>query len=961
MGIYSSNADHDDKIVVGPYDDSRYTASSGFSYARQPSTQPANSTSQLISPPLLSPPVARVSPGPSSPRSRSPASPRSFQSLNSPSSAGFPLSPFYPPSQENQFLNSPVSDGFYSQRTSGATDPRFPTKAPNMMEMVLETPYFDTPPHTPGDTSFRSTDVLEPTEVPLNNGWRPWWLRRRVISIFMGVCIMLGVIGEVVMWWLSQKDVDSNLKGLWTFGPVVGSFQALSTAFHNRHHLVVAAIAIKFLLRAQIVLSTAVFHAEIHVDGTSLLRARLGVLHAMAGTFLIISMALLPMLYHAPSPRGIAPRDPTSPAGTATLLTSSHQFLARLSNTGHANMETVAARLAASWYTTELTQPGRRPEEMFQLRQHGGGSGPLCMNPPNVSPETIATYRPWTQSTRTKIMSIVASVALIAGICVIFGLKGKGEGLDVDDSIFVVWTCIPTIIFAAIAVFWTRIDIDNRRLAPFLKLTTTKHRFQESLGLSYMNEFGLHTAGKAMKTQDWAVFLAKCTAMLGWLMPIFTAGLFAVSQVAQTANLELRLETKFASTSKSLSAAVNSDIIDQILIRQTPKYPRWTWEDVALPELSLMSHPREWPLPNTELVAKVPGLRSKLNCETVSFDQGEGADLQCVPLGGSKKKAICDADQSRTAVVASSCSQLPSSYPIKYVWGSCAGDGLISVMMCNQSLVEVTVDTTFRTEDLYINTNQIPIVNASSEQPSNVKADITSVYAALDDVGADDKKLTGLDGFFRTLVLSRLSTTLERIVMPERQNSVSQAIRQLHGIIAAQAINGELIRHPLVNKLRMRDDSQPIIPAHVDYVIPRLMQGIVQTFVLIGLLVFTLLFGLLSLRTASRGTLPKSPGSIAAQASLLADSSLWWRLPDGAEWMEDDDLARCLRRKTFHLGWSQGASGNQTYGIYIVQDEGKAARPTGASQTTADNSEGSRGVRYISMAPGVYSYNDIKS
>ncbi|KAM0419787.1 hypothetical protein ACHAPD_003351 [Fusarium lateritium] len=942
MGIYSSNVDHDDKIVVGPYDDSRYTASSGFSYARQPSTQPANSTSQLISPPLLSPPVARVSPGPSSPRSRSPASPRSFQSLNSPSSAGFPLSPFYPPSQENQFLNSPVSDGFYSQRTSGATDPRFPTKAPNMMEMVLETPYFDTPPHTPGDTSFRSTDVLEPTEVPLNNGWRPWWLRRRVVSIFMGVCIMLGIIGEVVMWWLSQKDVDSNLKGLWTFGPVV-------------------AIAIKFLLRAQIVLSTAIFHAEIHVDGTSLLRARLGVLHAMAGTFLIISMALLPMLYHAPSPRGIAPRDPTSPAGTATLLTSSHQFLTRLSNTGHANMETVAARLAGSWYTTELTQPGRRPEEMFQLRQHGGGSGPLCMNPPNVSPETIATYRPWTQSTRTKIMSIVASVALIAGTCVIFGLKGKGEGLDVDDSIFVVWTCTPTIIFAAIAVFWTRIDIDNRRLAPFLKLTTTKHRFQESLGLSYMNEFGLHTAGKAMKTQDWAVFLAKCTAMLGWLMPIFTAGLFAVSQVAQTANLELRPETKFGSTSKSLSAAVDSDIIDQILMRQTPKYPRWTWEDVALPKLSLVSHPREWPLPNTELVAKVPGLRSKLNCETVSFDQGEGADLQCVPLGGSKKKAICDAGQSRTALVASSCSQLTSSYPIKYVWGSCAGDGLISVMMCNQSLVEVTVDTTFRTEDLYINTNQIPIVNASSEQPSNVKADITSVYAALDDFGADDKKLTGLDGFFRTLVLSRLSTTLERIVMPERQNSVSQAIRQLHGIIAAQAINGELIRRPLVNKLRMRDDSQPIIPAHVDYVIPRLMQSIVQTFVLIGLLVFTLLFGLLSLRTASRGTLPKSPGSIAAQASLLADSSLWWRLPDGAEWMEDDDLARCLRRKTFHLGWSQGASGNQTYGIYIVQDEGKAARPTGASQTTADNSEGSRGVRYISMAPGVYSYNDIKS
>jgi hypothetical protein len=67
---------------------------------------------------------------------------------------------------------------------------------------------------------------------------------------------------------------------------------------------------------------------------------------------------------------------------------------------------------------------------MFQLRQHGGGSGPLCMNPPNVSPDTIATYRPWTQGTRAKIISIVASVVLIVGVCVIFGLKGKGEGLE---------------------------------------------------------------------------------------------------------------------------------------------------------------------------------------------------------------------------------------------------------------------------------------------------------------------------------------------------------------------------------------------------------------------------------------------------------------------------------------------------------------------------------------------------
>ncbi|KAF5550538.1 hypothetical protein FPHYL_9362 [Fusarium phyllophilum] len=1017
MGMPPSDADHD-KIVVGPYDDSRYTASSsGLSYIRHPSSQPTNSTARLIPQPLLSPPIARVSPGPRSPSS--PLSPASFQSLNSPSSPGFPLSPFYPPSpsplQRGQFPNSPTSDGFSSPRISGATtatDPRISMKASNMMETVLETPYFDTPPHTPGSwgDASRGTDNLDATEAPLNNGWRPWWLRRRVTSIFMGVSIMLAVIGEVVMWWLSNNEVDSSLKGLWTFGPVVvvsimailwarveaqallympwivldrrpttvdetrrkqahrtilldypslGSFQALTKAFRNRHHLVVASIVIKLLLRAQIVLSTAVFHAEIYVDSTTRLRARLGVLHAMVGVFLIISGVLLPMLYHAPSPRGIAPRDPTSPAGTAALLTSSQQFLSRLSGTGHADINAVAGRLAGSWYTTELTQPGRRPEEMFQLRQHGGGSGALGMNPSNRPEEAMGTYQPWTQVTRTKLISIATSIALIVGICVIYNLKGNENGLEVDDSIFIVWTCLPTIIFAALAVFWTRIDIDNRRLAPFLKLTNSKCRFQETLGLTYMNEFGLYTAGKAMKNQDWAVFLAKCTSMLGWLMPIFTAGLFAVSQMAQRANLELRPESQFVSTTKSLSTAIDSDIIENVLLRETPKYPRWTWEDVALPEVSLVDHPSEWPLPNTELVAKVPSLRGKLTCETISLYGGEGVDWQCVPVGGSTKQAICGSDQSRTALVASSCSQLSSKYSLKYIWGSCSDDGMISVMMCNQSVVDVDVLTTFRTEDLSINTNAIPIVNASSEAPSDVTADITSVYEALNNVGADNKTMNGLDAFFRTLVLSRLQTTLERIAMPERQNSVSQAIRQLHGILAAQAINSDLIRRPLSSKLRARDDSPTDIPASVDYVLPRLMQGSVQSFVLIGLLGFTLAFGLLSLRTASRGTLSKSPGSIAAQASLLADSTLWWRLPDGAEWMEDDDLARCLRRRTFHLGWSKGAAGTRSYGIGIVQDEGKAARPPMVSQTSADKSGGLVPGRYISMAPGVYSYGDV--
>ncbi|KAM0435958.1 hypothetical protein ACHAPT_002850 [Fusarium lateritium] len=901
--------------------------------------------------------------------------------------------------------------------TTGATssDPRLVRRSSNHMDALLETPYYDTPPGTAGsrgETNFgHNSDVPEPKEVPLRDGWRPKWLRRRVIAVFTGCSIMMAVVGEVVMWLLSRDDVESSIRGVWTFGPVVvisimamlwsrveaqallytpwmvldhrptsvdetrrkqahrtilldypslGSFQALTKGFRNRHHLVAASIAAKLLLRVQIVLSTAVFHAEILVDGTTLLRARMGILHAMVGVFLILSGVLLPMLYHAPSSRGIAPRDPTSPAGTAALLASSQQFLSRLTGTGNADMDTVAARLAGSWYTTELRQPGRRPEKMFQLRQLSGGNGSFSTTSPEGSGETTGTYRPWSLRTRTQIISIAASIGLLAGICVIFSLRGSREGLEFSDGVFILWTCLPTLLFVGAAVFWTRIDVDRRRLAPFVQLTVAKCRFQESLGLTYMNEFGLRSAGKAMKNQHWAVFLAKSTAMLGWLMPIFTAGLFAITQIPQTAELHLQPQSEFKSTTKSLSSSIDTAIVNQVLLQETPKYPRWTWEDVALPEVSLADHPRQWPLPNTQLVSNVPALRAALTCETLTLTGSQGSKWECVPVAGTKKKPICAADQAYTGLVASSCAQLTSKFSLNYVWGSCDDDGMISVLLCNQSIVEVDVHTTFHTEDLRIDTAAIPLINTTSQRLSKVQADITSVYGALDDVGTDDNKLDGLDSFFRALVLSRVEMSLERIVLPERQNAVSQAIRLQHGILGAQAINSDMIRRPLSSSKTRADNS---ISASIDYFIPRLTQSSVQTYILAGLLAVTFVFGLLSLRTAPRGApLPKSPGSIAAQASLLADSTLWWRLPDGAEWMSDEDLARCLRRKTFQLGWNKSGTGGRNYGIGVVQDEGKVARPAVVSQVSAGGNSSGGGLvagRYISMAPGVYSYGDI--
>lgn len=217
--------------------DSRMTASSGFTYARYPSSQPTSSTTPAFPQPLLSPPLASHSPdhrpnGFILPRFSSPPSPhnptnlQNYQSLTSPTNAGYPTSTDFPDSPPHQFqrsqsLASPYSDGLPSPRGS---DPRL-TGTKSNIAAVLERPYTGSRPNIAGShgkVSFRGIDISDTTEVPINNGWRPQWLRRWVMSVSIATFLMLAVVGEMTMWLLSRTDVESNMKGLWTFGPVVG-------------------------------------------------------------------------------------------------------------------------------------------------------------------------------------------------------------------------------------------------------------------------------------------------------------------------------------------------------------------------------------------------------------------------------------------------------------------------------------------------------------------------------------------------------------------------------------------------------------------------------------------------------------------------------------------------------------------------------------------------------------------
>lgn len=48
---------------------------------------------------------------------------------------------------------------------------------------------------------------------------------------------------------------------------------------------------------------------------------------------------------------------------------------------------------------------------------------------------------------------------------------------------------------------------------------------------------------------------------------------------------------------------------------------------------------------------------------------------------------------------------------------------------------------------------------------------------------------------------------------------------------------------------------------------------------------------------------PQSPGTIAALASLLADSNIFRYLPEHSQWLSEERIAQVLHGQQFSMGW----------------------------------------------------------
>lgn len=389
------------------------------------------------------------------------------------------------------------------------------------------------------------------------------------------------------------------------------------------------------------------------------------------------------------------------------------------------------------------------------------------------------------------------------------------------------------------------------------------------------------------------------------------------------------------------------------ILQQNRSYLRWTYDELAFPVLSMnpmasASNQTSWS--NRFAEVKVPAVRPHLDCRlisgkdvqrnlTLSDDDPDDNKIYIEPAVG-----ICDpsASPDNTSAIRLKYTSLEScfgtfdSHPCSdhmFTWGRVGKSSIehIALLACNETVEEVYVETRLQLPNFDIDPSNPPIPDESS-------ARLTRMYLPEYGFSISMSYSSTLDKIWQLAVSDQGKIPLEDLGRAEANGKVADAIAHVRRLMTAQAfgnstrmlVNETLTDAPLPatitnpGRFRLIQDASST----------RALEAVLGTMLVLAMVATTFL--------NTDHVLPKSPCSIAAVASLLADSNILERysrrIKVSTETPVYDELKEgggMFADCRFHLGWFEddgrdAESGTEhpngvenhasKFGIYIISE-----------------------------------------
>ena len=650
-------------------------------------------------------------------------------------------------------------------------------------------------------------------------------------------------------------------------------------------------------------------------------------------------------------PYAVCSRDPGSIGGLATILANSHKLMDTLSGTGQTSEKELRKVLAGQAYTTAAN------ENTFSIEQHG----PI-INKPAQSLQ-LSWWRPFAAAPSARALVLLIPICLIIVLEILYQKSRSSDGLaDVSASsaLSYTWTYIPALVMLGVRTLFETVYFSARVFQPYHELKRGDAPPESSIMDNQHRKVAVVGVWDALFKRQWAAMAAGVAVLIAPFLPIVVSGLYTASDIVSASNITLT-QLNRVNMSEGYFYSRTSDYEDvklgDMILQYNLSYPQWTYQNLSIPKVEVDTSSLENETANALnkggyfVEAQVPGLSLDLGCEELPTEAyvaspdphstGEsyiGVNIttlieRCAFKSGylrsadyvsSGKSYFNGFDTSR----AEDPSELPNSCPGLVVMYGRVGptpDELeeITVLQCRPKIeqmdVHVRLSLPSYTFDLISPPSVVPestttLFDGYMGVGELVAPDDYEMSSAMLDLYRGDSSTKDLDAIFRSLIYGEGGVSAEALLDPDM---LKARLQKVWSTVTAQMINSQG-RQDYDDPEAPSIGERPIYSASLNNPFrSRLFQNMVSTRILQAILATMIICGAVSIFLMdTRNVLPKNPLSIAATASLLADSSILGTstsgdvkseglIPPGSEWCNDKQLKQCgvFQGRTFTLGW----------------------------------------------------------
>ncbi|KAJ8124736.1 hypothetical protein O1611_g8904 [Lasiodiplodia mahajangana] len=321
--------------------------------------------------------------------------------------------------------------------------------------------------------------------------------------------------------------------------------------------------------------------------------------------------------------QGFLPNSPSTLLNVVSILQHSRDLVAQLCCAGASDDEHLTRFLKPTTFQSRLRYDSVSNQSQYYVE---GIANEEDQKPDMVPQTSSKIIHPIILHPPSRLTLCLGVLSLIIALELLLYKSNLEDGFgDVGSALYIhySWTVIPALVFGSLSMAFSSVDFEVRNLAPYMamKRYISRDKFAQLDLLDMTPPKAIYRETKL--GTPWAS--ATTTAFLiASLFTTFSASLFQELSVPIATSITLMANQSFLVSYDNAFDASSSDQVTSLILEGNYSFPRFTYQDLAFPELVPAEAMRFAPNLNASTVsisAVLPAIRATMDCRLYESNQ----------------------------------------------------------------------------------------------------------------------------------------------------------------------------------------------------------------------------------------------------------------------------------------------------------------------------------------------------